>query len=787
MMNSYLTTRFHGVVLSAVLICTWTGCAKEQLVYEIQPGPYHGVETSLESIGHECPQWFRDAKFGIWAHWGPQSIPGQGDWYARLMYVSDGDRYEQFYFDNKDRWNVGHWKSNIGDWEKRKGESDYRYHCEHFGHPSVFGYKDLCNQWKAENFDAQKLMAAYKRAGAKYVALIGHHHDNFDLWNSKYHEWNSVRVGPHKDFVRMFGDAARDAGLYFGVTLHPARTDWFATSRLMSDKDGPLKDVPYDGAQTREDGKGKWWEGLDPQKLYGKPGSELRDYTAQEKYDYFLRVKDLIDNYKPDLLYFDEGRLPRQEAGANIAAHYFNSSIQWHGSNQAVLNLKTSRNFAVPDTERGVGDVMSPVPWQTDTCIGNWFYTNPGLRKFKDANHVIRILVDIVSKNGNLLLNIPMPGTGELDPRGLAVLEGVGQWMDVNSEAIYGTRPWTTFGESKAHISAGSGHHNEGKLKYSADDYRFTRKGEVIYAFAMGTPKEKPQIRALGKQSPFVTGSVRKVTLLGRGELPFEQTPDALTIDCPLDLKGGPVFCFKVEGLKTVNKTAIIDIYHAREPNLPKPGQAAYTFDTLQYGDLSGQDGFATASTETFARIIPVDAARKNKRLIIDHAGTIVNPNFKIPTFSGKETAASITFDINKQLYSLASLQLIGDRSASPIFGLLSGDVVFKESDKAEEQIGRFNSLDCRRSWVRIKMVMNFQENTATLYGMNLSTHDSEFTPVEGLQNIRMGRRKNAGQPADWNTLKINIEKRASSEREIMIDNIEVLSNDNDFPVSNES
>jgi alpha-L-fucosidase len=202
--------------------------------FPIAEGRFQPNWESLKQ--YECPRWFRDAKFGIWAHWSPQCVPEEGDWYARGMYM--------------------------------QGSAQYDYHVQHYGHPSQFGYKDICNLWKAEHWDPDALIQLYKRAGAQYFVALANHHCNFDCWNSRCHAWNSVNIGPKKDIVGIWAKTAREQGLRFGVTVHSARAwEWFEVAHG-SDKDGPLAGVPYDGNLTKADGAGQWWEGYDPQELY---------------------------------------------------------------------------------------------------------------------------------------------------------------------------------------------------------------------------------------------------------------------------------------------------------------------------------------------------------------------------------------------------------------------------------------------------------------------------------------------------------------------------------------
>ncbi len=254
-------------------------------------GPFKPDWESLEH-GYKAPQWFRDAKFGIWAHWSAQCVPEQGDWYAREMYI--------------------------------QGNHDYEYQVAHYGHPSKIGFKDIDYIWHAEHWNPEKLIRLYKAAGAKYFVALANHHDNFDCWNSKYQPWNSVNTGPHKDIVGTWAKIARANGLRFGVTVHAARSwDWFDVSHG-SDKSGPLAGIPYDGNLTKAEGKGQWWEGYDPADLYS-PAGAARTPQAHAAYElkFFNRVMDLVNSYQPDLLYFDDGE-PPTSYGLQIAANYYN-------------------------------------------------------------------------------------------------------------------------------------------------------------------------------------------------------------------------------------------------------------------------------------------------------------------------------------------------------------------------------------------------------------------------------------------------------------------------------
>lgn len=488
-------------------------------------------EPTWESLSqYQVPEWFKNAKFGIWAHWGPQCQPGQGDWYARSMY--------------------------------NEGSYEYKWHVANYGHPSKFGFKDVINEWKADKWDPEKLVALYKRAGAQYFFAMANHHDNLDMWNSKYQEWNTVRVGPKKDILAGWAKAAKNNGLPFGLSAHAAHAwSWMEVSQR-SDKKGELAGVPYDGKLTKEDGKGTWWEGLDPQELYAQnhPLSEGSSedinkihsqwnwgngvaVPSQEYCEKFYnRTIDMINQFHPDLLYFDDTALPlypASDAGLKIAAHYYNSNMALHkGKLEAVLFGKIltpeQKKCMVWDVERGAPDKIQAEPWQTCTCIGEWHYKNSIYEnnRYKSAQSVILSLVDVVSKNGNMLLNIPVRGDGTIDEKEIAVLEGIAAWMDINKESIFDTRPWKVFGEGPAADAANpinAQGFNEGRIKFTANDIRFNQNGKVLYVTVMGDPTENISVKNLNNQV-----KIKKIELLGSKEkVKWSQTNEKLEIEKP--------------------------------------------------------------------------------------------------------------------------------------------------------------------------------------------------------------------------------------------------------------
>ncbi len=491
------------LIAPLMLLTAWTTGAALSL--PIAPGPFQPTMESLTN--YHCPDWFRDAKFGIWAHWGPQAVPMDGDWYARHLYV--------------------------------QGNAQYKDHLEHYGHPSTNGYKDIIPLWKAEKWDPDRLMALYKKAGAKYFVSMGSHHDNFYLWNSKLHKWNAVQMGPKRDVVGDWQKAARKQGLKFGVSEHlGASFTWFQDSHK-SDKTGPLAGVPYDGADS------KYWD------LYHFP-AEPGDkgwYSTNPKWQqqWFDRIKELVDGYHPDLLYTDGGVPFGNEVGRSVIAHLYNTSAETHrGKVQVVYTCKQkSEGRWVEDLERGVMAGINPYPWQTDTSIGDWFYNRNW--KFRPVSWTIHMLVDIVSKNGNLLLNIVQRPDGSLDPEVEQALHEMADWVAIHGEGIYGTRPWLVYGEGA--VRAKGGNFKE-DFAYTAKDIRFTTKGQTLYAFALGWPEDgRLVVRSLAQANGSNSGDIKKVSLLGyRGKLDWKQTPEGLVVRLPAERPSKYTCALKIMG-----------------------------------------------------------------------------------------------------------------------------------------------------------------------------------------------------------------------------------------------
>ena len=525
------------------------GLAEEQYVSplgrNVEPtarGKFHPTWESLQQ--YQTPEWYRDAKFGIWAHWGAQCQPEYGDWYARNMYI--------------------------------EGSEDYKFHVQNYGHPSKFGFKDVIHTWKAENWDPDKLVALYKAAGAQYFVALANHHDNFDNFDSKYQAWNSVREGPGKDLIGGWARAARSQGLKFGVSVHAAHAWMWYEVAQGADKSGPYAGVPYDGKVTKADGKGLWWDGLDPQDLYAQShtpgqardtaklwdwptnvGASVPDVAYCERF--YNRTADLINKYHPDLVYYDDTGLPLypiSDAGLRLAAHLYNTNMKLHGGRlEAVLNGKVlneqQRKCMVWDIERGQSSVIEPQVWQTDTCIGNWHYDRKVLERhrYKTAATVIRNLADIVSKNGNLLLNIPVKGDGTLDSDEQTVVAGITHWMGINRECIFGTRPWKVFGEGPAAATAPlrAQGFNEGRGKpMTADDVRFTTRNGAIYMIELGVPTAELQVKSLGTAARLLERPIEHIALIGSDEPIVWKQGEALSIQAPHSTPSPEALVYKI-------------------------------------------------------------------------------------------------------------------------------------------------------------------------------------------------------------------------------------------------
>ena len=545
--KKYIFTMKNKTILLALLMAA--GTASAQTSYQVpvsekdEPMAQGKFQPTWESlVNYQTPEWFRNAKFGIWAHWGPQCVEGSGDWMARSLYM--------------------------------EGSREYKYHVEHYGHPSEVGFKDIIPLFKAEKWDPDKLVAFYKEIGAQYFFALGNHHDNFDLWDSKYQPWNSQNMGPKRDLLAGWAEAARKQGLPFGISFHADHAwTWYEPSQRY-DRHGDKMGIPYDGKLTKADGKGKWWEGYDPQDLYAQNhpmsegswadgmihrqwGWENGACTPTQAYctNFYNRTLDAINRYNPDLIYFDVTVLPFypvSDAGMKIAAHFYNHNMATHkGKLEAVLFGKIlsdeQKKAMVWDVERGAPNEIMAEPWQSCNCIGGWHYNTSIYEHnaYKSASDVVKLLVDIVSKNGNLLLSVPLRADGTFDEKEEVVLREFGAWMQVNKESIVDTRPWKKFGEgpiAEADIKINAQGFNDGAYtRATAQEIRFTQTDKYIYATALAWPKEGHTItiKSLAAGSTLHPSRIGRVELLGYGKVPFTRTAEGLTVTLPAQQVNG--------------------------------------------------------------------------------------------------------------------------------------------------------------------------------------------------------------------------------------------------------
>ena len=484
--------------------------ALEKVNAGIEAGPFSADWKSLEDV--TIPEWYKDAKLGIFIHWGAYSVPAYAsEWYPRMMYIP----------------------------ADRRGKNMFQHHIDTFGPQAKFGYKNFIPQFKAEKFDAAEWLQLFRDAGAKYIVPVAEHHDGFPMYDCEFTEWDATQMGPKRDVIAELKTAAEATDIKFGVSSHRAFNWMFYIRR-----------PGYDNVDTRYS------------QLYGRPMPFLfeddaadykKNFPPQDKIfkdDWLARTCELVDKYDPDLVWFDFGITAGQETSyennhyspylQQFAAYYYNQSTK-QDKVPGIINYKWKafpEKAAVLDLERSKMDKIRYPFWQTDTAVSSssWGYTQD--QKYKKPGRLIDDLVDIVSKNGCLLLNVGPRSDGTIPEEDQAILRTLGNWLKTNGEAIYETRPWKIYGEGPT--GTATGHLAESKDKpFTAEDVRFTTRktdqGEILYAIPLAWPESgKLSIRALGKSSPHLEKSISAVELIGiDGAVSFTQTADALEITLP--------------------------------------------------------------------------------------------------------------------------------------------------------------------------------------------------------------------------------------------------------------
>lgn len=475
--------------------------------------PYKPTWESLKQ--HSDPKWFDDAKFGIYLHWGVYSVPAYGnEWYPHWMYE---------------------------DKEHPRRGNYYRYHKEHFSDPAEFGYKDFIPMFKAEKFDPDRWAELFEKAGAKFAGPVAEHHDGFAMWDSALTKWDAADMGPKRDIVGELAEAIRKRGMKFMTSFHHARKWWYYEYSYTPDRKYDTEDARYAGAY-----------GLYPP-VHEKEAAPTREYMEAWK----AKLLEVIDKYQPDLIWFDGGLREKffrssigqfQQYKKEFMAYYYNKAEEW--AKEVAVTYKHQdfpRGTAILDIERGRMGKLTEYKWLTDTSVDkrSWCYIkNP---EYKSVNTLVDVLVDIVSKNGNLLLNVGPRPDGVIPAPARERLLGIGEWLKVNGEAIYGTRPWIIYGEGPAKTE-GEIFKERQEHSYTAEDIRFTRKGNNLYAIVLDWPEEgELTIKSLNARTKLSTEGISSIGLLGSdSDLEWSRNEQGLTIKLPEARPCKYAFVFKI-------------------------------------------------------------------------------------------------------------------------------------------------------------------------------------------------------------------------------------------------
>lgn len=473
---------------------------REAILSEVQKtikaGSFQPDWQSLST--YEVPEWYRDAKFGIFIHWGLYSVPAFGnEWYPRQMYI--------------------------------EGSEINKHHVATYGPVTKFGYKDFIPMFTADKFDPKDWARLFKESGARYVVPVFEHHDGFAMYDSDLSDWTAKKMGPHRDLAGELAQAVRAEGLHLGASSHRIEHDWFLDGGRKQDSD--VNDPQY----------AAFYGPAHPRKIE-KSDQLAEDWTyVSPEYaeDWLARNAEIVQKYHPELIFFDWwiGQPSIRPYLAEFAAYYYNESTR-HGQ-VGIINYKLvdmEKHSGVLDIERGQAPGILPNVWQTDTSVSNksWGYIENDT--FKTPAFIVQQLADIVSKNGNLLLNIGPRADGTIPEQVQQVLEGVGGWLNVNGEAIYGTRPWVTYGEGPTNVNPGSFHDTD-TTPYTPQDFRFTTKSGSLYAIEMACPAKGEIVIHSLRGGIVGRRQVSGVAVLGSANtVPFTQSADGLHIQTAAEI-----------------------------------------------------------------------------------------------------------------------------------------------------------------------------------------------------------------------------------------------------------
>ena len=636
--------------------------AEVKMDFPIESGPFAPTWPSIiANYPTKDSAWLRQAKFGIWVHFGPQAAGQSGDWYARRMYI--------------------------------EGQTAYNNHIRDFGHPSTVGYKELIRTWNPTALDPAALTQTYHNAGARFLMIQGVHHDQYDNWNSKYQPWNSENLAPHRDFLGEWRDAVRShSDMRFGVTFHHEYSWWWWQSCYRADTtnaQGQLG-VPYDGnLTTNYDGTGQWWgtSPFDLRKLYLL---NLREYAGiynamdQSGYNltkgifvnhleyahwyatwWALRIEDVIENYDPDFIYTDgnstqpfsgykSGSGYKCDAMQRVLAHYFNRTLARRGTLDTFGIVKFNpNNRGIVNTFESTypSDIKTDQPWIGEVPVGDWFY-NTGFNY--SPSIIIRYLLECVSRDGAAAICIALRPDGSLDPGSVTQLQSVGDWMNINSAGIYGSRAWVKYGEGTNVLPTGALGNSQANKTFTTADFRYTVGADgFLYAYCMTVPAAGAQLTlpSLGTGDGNLAAPITSVQLLGSAAtLVWNQSATDLNITCPGSMPFQTAVCFKI------GPTAIIAT--------PVPTDLLAT---------------PTASAVSLSWSSPLAGAT----FTINRAASLAGPYSPIATGVTGTTYTDSTAQANAIYYYTVSATQNSATSAdsAPVPGILAGSLTWSTQD----------------------------------------------------------------------------------------------------------